>query len=52
MIYYRMENNTKKYTLSHENSESAIPAKYSTEDKFSEERIEMKRRYKIFPFDN
>ena len=40
----------RKYTLQEEGSESVNPAKYSVDDKFSEERIEMKKRFGIFPF--
>lgn len=51
MIYFRIENGVKKYTLNNENATIIIPAKFSIEDKNSDARIEIKRRYKIFPFD-
>lgn len=50
MIYFKMVDGKKIYTLSNVDSELAMPAKYSVEDKFSMERIEMKKRYNIFPF--
>lgn len=51
MFYYRVENGVRRYTLNPENAESVAPAKYSTEDRFSSERVTMKRRHGIFPFD-
>jgi rRNA maturation protein Nop10 len=51
MIYYRMEGGERRYTLDPKDGELAQPAKYSVGDQFSRQRIEMKRRYKIFPFD-
>ncbi|KAI4292047.1 H/ACA ribonucleoprotein complex subunit 3 [Pancytospora philotis] len=50
MIYYRTENGERRYTLEPEGAEAAVPAKYSVEDKFSAERIELKKRHGIFPF--
>jgi H/ACA ribonucleoprotein complex subunit 3 len=50
MIYFRIENGERKYTLQEQCSESVNPAKYSVDDKFSAERIEMKKRFGIFPF--
>lgn len=52
MFYYRVENGKRIYTLNPEGAESVCPAKYSVEDKFSQERIAMKMRHKIFPFDD
>ncbi|ELA40985.1 uncharacterized protein VICG_01944 [Vittaforma corneae ATCC 50505] len=52
MLYFKIENGKRVYTLNPENAECAKPAKYSIEDKFSEQRIIMKTRYKIFPFDD
>ena len=52
MLYFKIKNDKRVYTLGPEDSECANPAKYSTEDKFSEEIIKMKKRYKIFQFDN
>jgi len=52
MLYIRVENGKKVYTLNPEDAEAAYPAKYSIEDKFSEQRIEMKKRHGIFPFDD
>lgn len=50
MIFCSIENGERRYTLNPEGSQSASPAKYSVEDKFSSERIVMKKRYGIFPF--
>ena len=52
MIYYKIVDGKKIYTLSEKDSEPAIPAKYSVQDPFSDERIAMKRRFAIFPFDD
>lgn len=52
MFYYRIENGKRVYTMNPEGAESACPTKYSVEDKFSQERITMKRRHGIFPFDD
>lgn len=38
------------YTMNGENAESVLPAKYSVDDKYSAERIEMKKRHNIYPF--
>lgn len=51
MIYFRIVNGKRIYTLEKGN-EAVSPAKYSTEDHFSEERIEMKKRFGIFPFED
>ncbi|KAL6121032.1 hypothetical protein NUSPORA_02124 [Nucleospora cyclopteri] len=53
MIFYRLDENGKRiYTLSEENTYPAAPAKYSVQDEYSQDRIKMKTRYKIFPFDD
>jgi len=52
MFYYKIIGNKKVYTLDSKNSQSAAPAKYSVEDAFSSQRITMKMRHKIFPFDS
>lgn len=51
MLYYRIVDGKRVYTLDPADAESAAPARYSVGDKFSQERIAMKMRYKIFPFD-
>ena len=51
MIYYRIVEGKRVYTLDKEN-ETVNPAKFSTDDKYSDERIEMKKRFGIFPFDD
>lgn len=50
MLYFKIVDKKRVYTLKEEDSECANPAKYSVEDKFSKERIEMKKRYMIYPF--
>lgn len=45
-----MENGEKIYTLQEENTYNAHPAKFSPEDKFSRERIIIKKRFNIPPF--
>ena len=52
MIYFRMENGVKKYTLQSENATIVLPAKFSIEDKYSEYRIENKKKHGIYPFDD
>lgn len=52
MIYFKLVDMKRVYTLNPENAECAYPAKYSTEDKYSNERIRMKKRHQLFPFDN
>lgn len=51
MFYYRVVDGRRVYTLDAVDAESAAPAKYSVGDRFSPERIAMKMRYRIFPFD-
>ena len=51
MIHAKIENGEKKYTLKNSDSVVAVPAKYSVGDQYSKERIIMKKRFKIFPFD-
>lgn len=51
MLYYRIVDGKRVYTLDPTDAENAMPARYSVGDKFSPERIAMKMRHKIFPFD-
>lgn len=51
MLFYRLIGNRRAYTLNPEGAEVAAPAKYSVEDKFSAERVALKIKYQIFPFD-
>ncbi|EOB14914.1 H/ACA ribonucleoprotein complex subunit 3 [Nosema bombycis CQ1] len=50
-MFYKIIDNLKIYTLEEEGTESAHPARFSPEDKFSKQRIEIKRRFKIRPFE-
>ncbi len=52
MIYYRLVDGVRQYTLQKEDAIPAHPAKFSPEDSYSKERIEIKIKNKIFPFDD
>ena len=52
MFYYVLENGARRYTMRPESAMSVLPAKYSVEDRFSAERVEMKKRCGIYPFDD
>jgi rRNA maturation protein Nop10 len=52
MFYFKIVDGKKTYTLSEKDAEPVIPAKYTVEDRFSNERIKMKLRHKIFPFND
>ena len=52
--YYLDENGNRVYTFKYVNSEgqptqSAHPARFSPDDKFSQERITLKKRFKLLP---
>ena len=52
--YYLDENGNRVYTFKYVNSQgkptqSAHPARFSPDDKFSQERITLKKRFKLLP---
>lgn len=49
-MFYHLENSQRVYTLREEDASNAHPAKFSLEDRFSRERIAIKRRFNIPPF--
>ncbi|AHL30144.1 Nop10p-like RNA-binding protein [Encephalitozoon intestinalis ATCC 50506] len=51
-MFYRLKDGERVYTLSEEDSFSAHPAKFTIEDKFSKERITIKKRFNIPPFND
>lgn len=50
-MFYRLEDGKRVYTLDDHNTLSAHPARFTVEDKFSKERIAVKKRFAIPPFD-
>lgn len=49
-MFYRIENGSRVYTLDEKNTFNAHPAKFSLEDRFSRERVIVKKRFAISPF--
>lgn len=52
MFYYKMVDGVKQYTFKEDNAISVLPAKFSPEDGFSNERYVIKKRNRIYPFDD
>lgn len=51
-MFYNLVDGKRVYTLNKEGAMSAHPARFSVEDKFSKQRIEIKRRYNLSPFND
>ncbi|UYI27088.1 H/ACA ribonucleoprotein complex subunit 3 [Encephalitozoon cuniculi] len=51
-MFYRLKDGARVYTLDENGTFSAHPAKFTVEDSFSKERIAIKRRFAIPPFNN
>ncbi|KAH9410897.1 hypothetical protein HK407_09g14920 [Ordospora pajunii] len=52
MLFYRVVDGQRVYTLNEEGSCNAHPAKFSVEDRFSRQRISTKVKFQIPPFNS
>lgn len=50
-MMFSIEDGKRKYSLKEDETKTAHPARFSTSDPYSRERLTIKKRFNIFPYD-